>query len=773
MGRRGAFTRPRCPRFDRYRTLRMLSTPLISLMILASSLGGCRGPGECEPDGSAEVGGGDGGAVGNGDGGGEDDGGAAGDGGATGDGGAVGDGGGGRDSGTADDGETVVTYPGPEGVEESSHYAVTVQQGGAAHSSFVYEVNRQQESNASLTTSWTTFSFSGTVTVAVTRLDGAAIARCEVLPSSYDIVTEVSDNTCSFELDRPRKVSVELDRDTTHPMLVFADALETDVPDPDDPDVLYFGPGTHDIGDTVLTSGQTVYIAGGAVVYGRLQVGSPDAMADERGITVRGRGILSGEGYPHGSTNYDHLINFWGARETLIDGITLVQSPLYNILIYGADSVVRDTKLISWWYSTDGIYVGNGGGLVEDCFVKVNDDAFKLYDSDTTVRDTVIWQLDNGAPFQMSWNMPTDNQGFVVQNIDIIRMEHRTDQINLAAVDAVHGGSGHMSGYLFEDIRIENADWRAFYLTLQRNDFSPPDNEMGQISDVTFRNINVSGALSQPNEIFGWDAYHRVSDVTFQNLKINGNLITSAAEGNFQIDAATTDNIRFEIGTFITDSFYTDAFLKGEDCEARLSDVWADADSVEVYGEQMHLVNTLPDPDAECFTTSGWQPVEPVTPPFTIEYTVDVADSVFGYGGYARASLIWDETNLYGLATDVSLVKELVDWHGKVDGFEDLILEDQYVLYAPGLGLRMATMPSDGVETITIRQVIGENDQQTWWAADDGPFELVHTYDNIIGSSLAITPILVASDCNVWNHNGFDLAIDSVAVFSEDAAPCD
>ena len=201
--------------------------------------------------------------------------------------------------------------------------------------------------------------------------------------------------------------------------------------------------------------------------------------------------------------------------------------------------------------------------------------------------------------------------------------------------------------------------------------------------------------------------------------------------------------------------------------------MWGGADSVEVYGDQLHLINTLPDPEAECFTTSGWQTAEPITPPFTIEYTVNVADSDFGYGGYARASLIWDPVNHYGLPTDVNLVKETVDWHGQAEGLGDLIQEDQYMLYALGLGERAATMPSEGVETITIRQVIGESDQKTYWAADDGPFTLVHTYENYIGPTIAITPILVGSDCNVWNHNDFDLAIDRVSVSSEDPAPCD
>lgn len=119
------------------------------------------------------------------------------------------------DTDDTDDTSILVTYPGPEGVTASSYYAVSVEQDGTEQDSFVYEVNRQQETNASLTTSWTTFSFSGTVTVTVTKLSEGAIGTCEVLPSSFDIETEVSGNDCTFTLERPRKVSVELDGDTT------------------------------------------------------------------------------------------------------------------------------------------------------------------------------------------------------------------------------------------------------------------------------------------------------------------------------------------------------------------------------------------------------------------------------------------------------------------------------------------------------------------------------------------------------------------------------
>lgn len=52
----------------------------------------------------------------------------------------------------------------------------------------------------------------------------------------------------TFRLERPRKISVEFDDDITHPLLVFADPLEENVPSRGAPGVIYFGPGVHEIG---------------------------------------------------------------------------------------------------------------------------------------------------------------------------------------------------------------------------------------------------------------------------------------------------------------------------------------------------------------------------------------------------------------------------------------------------------------------------------------------------------------------------------------------
>jgi hypothetical protein len=431
----------------------------------------------------------------------------------------------------------VLTYPGPSSILPSDQYLVQVIQNGRKYNSFVYQTSAKWRSNRSKTTSWTTFSFSGRVTVKVTKLNGS-FSACKILPSSYNITLQVHKNTVTFELDRPRKISVEFDGDITHPMLVFANSLETNVPLPTDPNVIYFGQGVHNIGaDFSIGSNKTVYLSGGAYIKGKFN------SRDGENIKIIGRGILSGEDYEHKTS---HMIKFRGCNDILIEGITIIDSPNFCISLRGSNHTVRNVKMIGWYFNTDGVSTGYNG-LVEECFFKLNDDALKLYFSKMIVRDCVIWQMENGAPFQISWNMPSDNSHFHVSNIDVIRIEHKWNNRNEAVFDSIHGGRGHMSDYLFEDIRIENADWRLFYITIDKNEFADSSRGMGRISNLTFKNITVDGPMKKPNTIKGWDSNHRVSNVLFENVMVNGKYITNAEEGNFEIDPQTTDNIRFKL----------------------------------------------------------------------------------------------------------------------------------------------------------------------------------------------------------------------------------
>ncbi len=85
-------------------------------------------------------------------------------------------------------------------------------------------------------------------------------------PWRMGLQPRVKDGRFRFRLRQPCQLSIEPGGSLRHPLHLFANPLEKDVPDPNDPKVRYYGPGYHEVGEIELLSGETVYIAGGAMV---------------------------------------------------------------------------------------------------------------------------------------------------------------------------------------------------------------------------------------------------------------------------------------------------------------------------------------------------------------------------------------------------------------------------------------------------------------------------------------------------------------------------
>jgi len=455
----------------------------------------------------------------------------------------------------------LTTYPAPAGMTPSDQYEVTLRQGNVTQPSFVYKVNaRKTDTNLEQDTSWTSFSFGGTVKVSVRKLQGDATG-CLVRPESAGIHAHFADRVCSFTLTRSANVSVEFLPNTTspvlHPMLVFANPPEADVPPADDPNVLYLGPGVHDLGAVQLHSNQTVYVAGGAWVQASFKgVGVHD-------VVIRGRGVIDGTvldtGDQDANKNQPGLINIdchepgqvphsacspaANSRNILVDGLTFVNGPRFNVRVLGDHITVRNIKAVSWWYSTDCVWAGSMS-LVERNFCKVNDDSLKPMTGPSVIRDNVVWQLENGAPFMISWNILTDQANFHIYDNDIVHAEHYWLSPQ-AIFRSRHATPGHMQRYLFENIRVEDAHWRLFYLILEQHPkWYDPALGFGQVSDLIFRNITAETPFTMPSVVKGANAEHRVYNANFINVSVVGKCLTNAADGNFEIDPGSTDQIR-------------------------------------------------------------------------------------------------------------------------------------------------------------------------------------------------------------------------------------
>lgn len=431
----------------------------------------------------------------------------------------------------------IVPYPVPSDYISKIYEVEVISNAKSTALDVITDYARWQTNNTKAN-SWVSFAFDGEVKIRVrSKLNNIDFAQ--ILPRNRTIKVDIiNTSTVEFTIKKAGQYSLEFQQGKfiDYPLFIFADALPLKVPAQDS--VVYFGKGIHEIGNNYeLKSGQTVYLAPGAYVKGIFTANNA------KDITITGQGILSGENYAARSEN--HLISMRNCDNVLVEGITIVNAPRYCVSINGNNQVCRNLKMMGWWFSTDGIGIGTNS-LIENCFFKVNDDAIKLYRTNTKAQNCVIWQMENGAPFQIGWNMTGLNSNFEVKNIDIIRVENQWDNPNEAVIDAIHGSEGIMENYLFEDIRIDNCDFRLIHLMTKPNRFGKWNPEKGELRNFIFRNIECYTQPTMKNIIRGYDKKHPVKNILFENLKINGKLIDKAEDGNFYIDSNNTENILFK-----------------------------------------------------------------------------------------------------------------------------------------------------------------------------------------------------------------------------------
>ena len=441
---------------------------------------------------------------------------------------------------------TVVIYPGPPGLTSADDYTVDVN----GQVLFVYEarVNFSRvpdKDQVSELTPFAYFDFSGSVTVTVTTT--REIKSVDLRPKSYGIVPKVNGNIIRFTLTEPRKITLELNGDLHRALHLFANPLECDVPDPDDPRVLYFGPGVHEAGTITLQCDQTVYLAGGAYVYGTIR-GSGASNA-----SIRGRGIISGQ---H-ETWYTAGIVADQCHSLNLRDIIIVDPAGWTVTIKDSDHVTVDNiKLLCSRKNSDGInLVSTRHAVVNDCFVRNWDDGICLKGMNggdshhTRVTRCVIWSdaaqsLELGYETQMA---VLDDVLF--QDIDII---HHLMPGYLALT--VHNGDrATITNVLFEDIRVEDSVSALADVWIGDSQWMK-DAERGYIRGVHFKNVSLLGRdwltdpsirtqpdvalsplASRTSRLQGYDASHRVEAVTFENVHILGQFIGGVDEGGIHL----------------------------------------------------------------------------------------------------------------------------------------------------------------------------------------------------------------------------------------------
>jgi hypothetical protein len=403
-----------------------------------------------------------------------------------------------------------------------------------------------------------------------------------VRPLSRGIHPTVQGQRITFQLSRPGQFTVELDG-PHHALHLFADPPEGEVPKAGDPNVLYFGPGVHRPGKIQLQSGQTVYVAGGAVVYAMIEGHGVS------GVRILGRGIIDSSEFARGQ--FGGSIHLSESSDVKIDGVILRDPPEWCLSAFGCRNLaISDVKLIGLWrYNSDGIDICNSQDVtIRDSFVRSFDDSIvlkgikwkeeaynQLPERNIRVTNLVVW-CDWGRALEIGAETSAPEfSDIVFRDIDVIRNTH-------IAMDIQHGDRAAVHNIRYENIRVEVDDVNPPPLiqehsgekydptarlpvgacggcaTLSPNTEYLPnlmvivvapngassDQESGTVRDVIFEDIFVTGKKMPPSAFTGLDAAHDVRGVTIENLRFNGHPITSANDAHLQIGKSVQD-VRF------------------------------------------------------------------------------------------------------------------------------------------------------------------------------------------------------------------------------------
>lgn len=211
--------------------------------------------------------------------------------------------------------DQVVTYPAPAGEPLSGDYEVTANgQNVDVYTARVLDppfAGKQWDFGGPY--SFGNFDMAGRATV---RIKSPRPLRNTVIRPQAAVanMTVEDDHTLVLTLDGPHKFSVEPDG-RKGPLLLFANPLEDNPPQPNAPNVIYFGPGMHRADKITVGSNQTLYLAGGAVVKGGV-------WAQGDNIRIIGRGILDGSDWEWRKGPTPNVIAIQG-NHIEVSGITI------------------------------------------------------------------------------------------------------------------------------------------------------------------------------------------------------------------------------------------------------------------------------------------------------------------------------------------------------------------------------------------------------------------------------------------------------------------
>lgn len=391
------------------------------------------------------------------------------------------------------------------------------------------------------------------VSITIREKTGRSLDRLTIRPHSLGLTPKKNaDGSFEVKVSAPCQFSVEVNG-REHPLLVFVNPLEKNVPDKNNPNVIAFGPGIHEPkgGAIRLKDHQTLYLAPGAIVKCGIE-------ATGSNITICGRGVIDSSQWQwrHGPTG--HVVSIHESKNVRLEGVIIRGASHWTVVPVNSDDVkIENIKICGGRVQNDdGINPCNSRKVdIRNCFIRTDDDCIALKGlrnsygncEDITVENCVFW-CDRARIVLMGHESRAPYMRRITfRNCDIIHSQPRHFLLE-------PGEEMKLEDLLFENIRFEKGEAAptAAEVTDKKIDTSklrfdidtnnkehwlfvaqPAVNQYmqtkvpGHISRCVIRNITAEGTPVFCGILFaGKDSEHRTVGVTLENIDLFGKKLT-------------------------------------------------------------------------------------------------------------------------------------------------------------------------------------------------------------------------------------------------------
>ncbi len=378
------------------------------------------------------------------------------------------------------------------------------------------------------------FDFSGRVELRV-KVNNKMIHKVKIRPSAKGINHTIHENIIYFTLDKPGKFSLEVNDDRVRNLHIFANEPEKETPNPNDPNVIYFGPGCHRPKDVPgnsfsISSNTTVYLAPGAIVNGKFICNNVE------NVRFIGRGYID---------NPVRGFEFTHCKNIEINGITVINPDHYTVFggeVHGLK--INNLKAFSCKGWSDGIDLMSCTDVeIKDVFMRNSDDCIALYAhrwtyygnvKNISVSDAVLW-ADVAHPI----NIGGHGEGNILEDITFsniyILQQDEDDRLYQGCLSINVADDNIVQNVKFENIWIENIEeGQLFNFRVLYNPKYSVSQGRG-IKNIHVKNVYYTGYEENPSIIEGYSEERRIEEIVFENIVVNGEQAKTLEDANIKI----------------------------------------------------------------------------------------------------------------------------------------------------------------------------------------------------------------------------------------------